>query len=202
MIAKSSCRLVWGGMLLVACTACSAQQAVILVPDHDGQVGKVEVATEGGSQVLDRANQMTVVSDRSTSPSRAGFVDQKYIQSTFGEALAAEPLPAEKFTLLFDTGTTSLRPESQAAIETIVSRIKERGAISVKVSGHTDSVGSTQLNDQLARNRAQAVRDLLAQRGVDPGLLSVTSHGKGNPLVSSPDGVPEPRNRRVEVIVR
>jgi outer membrane protein OmpA-like peptidoglycan-associated protein len=43
---------------------------------------------------------------------------------------------------------------------------------------------------------------VLLQEGIAPALLEVTSHGEANPLVPTADEVPEPRNRRVEVMVR
>ena len=46
------------------------------------------------------------------------------------------------------------------------------------------------------------VRDLLVQIGVNSAMIEVSSHGKNNLLVPTPDQTPEPRNRRVEVTVR
>jgi len=80
--------------------------------------------------------------------------------------------------------------------------IKRRGAITIAVSGHTDTSGTAQINEKLAYDRADLVKELLLQNGVDPQRVTVSSHGKGNPLVPTPDGVAEPRNRRVEVIIR
>src|SRR4030067_856239 len=47
--------------------------------------------------------------------------------------------------------------------------------------------------------RARAVAALLAEGGVAPSILSITSHGEDNPLVPTGNEVPEPRNRRVGV---
>jgi outer membrane protein OmpA-like peptidoglycan-associated protein len=188
--------------LLALLGGCAARQVVVLMPDRDGHVGKAEVGTEEGKQLLEKPAEMTVVSGRSHVPSPPAPADPRYIAATFGDALAVEPLPSEKFILFFETGKTVLVAESRTAIPTILTAIKRRNAISISISGHTDAVGSVQLNDRLAHERAVAVKDMLLQKGVDPQRLTVSSHGKGNPLVSTPDGVAEPRNRRVEVIVR
>jgi len=172
------------------------------MPDPDGHVGKAEVATQGGTQLLETAGGMTVVSGRSTAPSTPTAADPGYISATFAEALAVEPLPSVKFILYFDTESIVPVAESKVLIPAILAAIKQRNAISISVSGHTDAVGTVQYNDKLALDRALAIRDLLIRNGVDPQRLTVSSHGKGNPLVPTPDGVPEPRNRRVEVIVR
>jgi outer membrane protein OmpA-like peptidoglycan-associated protein len=46
------------------------------------------------------------------------------------------------------------------------------------------------------------VAEFLVSRGVDPIILEITSHGEGNPLIKTPDGTAEPKNRRVEIVVR
>jgi outer membrane protein OmpA-like peptidoglycan-associated protein len=180
----------------------TTHSTVVLVQDPGGRVGKAEVVTEGGSKLLKKQADMTTVSGKSKAPSQVVTADQKFIDSTFGEVLAIEPPQPEKFILYFKSGGTDLVPESQAAITDILAAIKRRGALSISVTGHCDSVGTVQVNDKLSLSRAEAVRDLLIKKGSDPERMEVSSHGKGDPLVPTPDGVAEPRNRRVEVIVR
>lgn len=181
---------------------CAPRHTVVLVPDPDGHTGKAEVITDGGRQSLAKANDMTRVSGRSVAPSPVTTAYNTFIFTTFAAAIAAEPPAPEKFILFFEIGGTNLLPESKAIIPNILAAVKRRKAISISVSGHTDAVGSIRFNDRLARRRAQAISDILIQNGVSPAILEVTSHGEGNPLVPTPDGVAEPRNRRVEVIVR
>lgn len=187
---------------LVQLAGCAARQAVILVPDPNGQVGTAEVTTAGGSRVLEKSGDMTRISGSAAPPLPVTTADPNYIAVTFAEALAVEPPPAEKFILFFETGRCVLMPQSQPTIELIAAAVKRRGAITVAVSGHTDAVGSDQLNDRLAHARAVAVKELLLQSGISPDRLTVSSHGKGNPLIPTPNGVAEPKNRRVEVVVR
>lgn len=189
-------------MILVIVSGCAPRHSVILMPDPSGHVGSAEVITDSGKQVLEKSGEMTVVSGRTASPSPPVEVDPTYISATFADALSVEPLPSEKFILLFETGETNLVAESQATIPAILTAINRRSAISISISGHTDAVGSIQFNDKLAHDRALAIRALLIRNGVNQDRLIVSSHGKGNPIVPTPDGVAEPRNRRVEVIVR
>lgn len=190
------------GFVLLSLGGCAARQTVVLVPDRDGSVGQAEVATAGGKQVLSKSGDMTRVRDRTTSPTTVTTADPAYVSAAFGEALAVEPAPSEKFILYFESGTASLRADSESAISAIVAAVGRRAAVAIAISGHTDATGSDQVNDQLALARAEKVRELLVQQGVAPVLLSVSSHGKGNPAIPSAEGVAEPRNRRVEVIVQ
>jgi len=70
------------------------------------------------------------------------------------------------------------------------------------VVGHTDTVGSESANDALSRQRAEVVRKGLIARGIAPEDVVAIGRGKRNLLVPTADGVAEPRNRRVEILVR
>jgi outer membrane protein OmpA-like peptidoglycan-associated protein len=192
--------LLMAGLALVVLGGC-ARQAIVLVPDPQGHVGKAEVTTSAGTQVLEKSGDMTRTSGASNPPSAVTKADPAFISATFGGALAIEPPPAETFTLYFETGTTVLTAASQQLIPAIVSAVKRRAAISVSISGHTDATGSDALNNALSLERAKQVQALLLEQGVKPGIISVTSHGKGNPAIPTPEGAAEPRNRRVVVIV-
>ena len=186
--------------MLITLAGCN-RQSIVLVPDQNGHVGKAEVSTAAGKQMLENANDMTHTRGKANPPSAVTTADSAFIETTFKEALAVEPLPAQSFTLMFESGGAELTADSMQEIPNIIAAIKERSAISVSISGHTDATGSVQLNDVLSLERARRVESLLVQQGIEPGLITVSSHGKGNPLIPTPDGVPEPRNRRVVVIV-
>ena len=70
------------------------------------------------------------------------------------------------------------------------------------MTGHTDRVGSEADNDRLSLQRAEAVRAMLIQRGINSSFLRAVGRGEREPLIPTPDEQAEPRNRRVEVIVR
>ena len=70
------------------------------------------------------------------------------------------------------------------------------------MTGHTDRVGSVADNDRLSLQRAEAVRAMLIQRGIKASFLRAVGRGEREPLIPTADEQAEPRNRRVEVIVR
>jgi OOP family OmpA-OmpF porin len=74
--------------------------------------------------------------------------------------------------------------------------------VEVQVTGHTDRVGSVADNAQLSLQRAEAVRAMLIQRGINSSFLRAVGRGEREPLIPTADQQAEPRNRRVEVIVR
>jgi len=198
--------LIGGMFLLLLASGCSTphqpRHTVILTPDLNGHVGKAEIMTGGGKLMLETPGGMTTISGLSSAPSPVITASAEFINSSFAEAMAIEPPPPEKFILYFNNGTTQLTTKSRSDIALILDAIKRRKAVSISISGHTDATGSFLLNEKLARGRAKAISDLLNQDGVDSNRMTVSSHGKGNQLIPTADGVAEPRNRRVEVIVR
>lgn len=191
--------------LLVAlggCAAPPARQSVVLVPDPAGHVGTAEVRTQAGAQVLKKSGDMVRTQGAAAAPLALTTADAAFVRTTFGEALAVEPPPAQTFVLLFENGSSVLRADSLGRLDEIAAASRQRMAVRVTISGHTDAVGSDRLNDALARARAEEIKRQLLQRRVPAALISTSSHGKGNPLIPTPDGVAEPRNRRVVVIVR
>jgi OOP family OmpA-OmpF porin len=84
----------------------------------------------------------------------------------------------------------------------VLDAIQFRKSTEIIVSGHTDTVGSSNYNRRLSLKRAQTVADFLVARGIDRQMIQVAYHGKDKLLVSTSDGKPEPRNLRVEISVR
>jgi OOP family OmpA-OmpF porin len=87
-------------------------------------------------------------------------------------------------------------------LEALFAEVAKRQAVEVQVTGHTDRVGSDADNDRLSLQRAEAVRTMLIQRGINSNFLRAVGRGEREPLIPTPDEQAEPRNRRVEVIVR
>ena len=181
------------------------RELIVLLPDPDGKVGTIRVTTKGGSQILDTAGQATQVehvNEPSTDPKP---LEEREMTSVFGPALSAQPdLKARfvSFVLLFDRDTTNLIRESKKMLPEVVRTIRNRKSNEVYVTGHTDRVGTEAYNMELSSKRADTVRDFLLSTGVTSSALVVSFHGESMPLVQTGDEVAEPRNRRVEVIVR
>lgn len=195
---------VWVVAVVIAIIAAGPgdKTKVILMPDTDGHVGQVEVITDGGSQLLAEAGQMTTVSDRAKPPSSVAIIDDKEIKALFSKVLAVEPKPPEKFLLYFLPNSNELTSASLEMLPKIVASIEQRNSSYISIFGHSDRVGSTEYNIQLSTSRAMATQQLLENQGVVVENIEMASHGEENPLIKTQDGVAEPLNRRVEVVVR
>jgi outer membrane protein OmpA-like peptidoglycan-associated protein len=182
--------------------ACAPATKIILLPDPDDKVGVVDVSSDKGSQTLDKPWQTTEVSSSDKAPSAPRLMDKDEVRAMFKEALAAEPIPPMRFIVYFRTEAYELTSETIRTLSRVLEEIKIRNSTDIIVSGQTDTVGSAEKNQALSLKRAKMVADFLVSKGVNPENIAVTYHGKGNPLIPTPDGVSEPRNRRVEIMVR
>lgn len=188
--------------LVLVLTGCGARSMVVLIPDPDGNVGKLVVSNKSGQQVLNKTNQSVQVINQKTAPGKVTTLSSEEIRSIFSDALAAQPLPPVKFILYFLQDSNELTDESKAVLPQIFQTIQKRGSTDIVISGHTDTVGAKEYNYKLGLERAQVTSKILIDNGAVPANITVTSHGKGNPLIKTADKVAEPRNRRVEVVIK
>jgi outer membrane protein OmpA-like peptidoglycan-associated protein len=189
-------------LVLIMVAGCAAKSQFVVMPDPDGKVGRVEVVTQKGSQVLDQSWQSTEVRSIDQMPSEPKVLDEKQVREMFKDALEARPETPVTYLIYFKSGGTEITADSQQTIGEVMKAIETRNPHEITVSGHTDSVGSVESNRVLSLNRARAVASILVSRGIKKELIEMTYHGKENQLIRTPDGVAEPRNRRVEITIR
>lgn len=176
-----------------------ASERVVLLPSADGAPGAVVVR----DRIVElRLDQPYAGTKRAVGNNWAYQSSPQEVAERFGLALSAQPPRPNAYVLYFEMGGDVLTSESQAALNVIRKEIAERPASEVMVIGHTDRVGSTEGNDRLSLKRAELIRSVLIESGVDAGKLEAVGRGERDPLVPTADEVDEPKNRRVEISVR
>jgi len=103
---------------------------------------------------------------------------------------AAAPAPViEKISLntdvLFPFNSAELLPGGQTKLDQLAQDAKGANVDRVVLTGHADRIGSEEYNQQLSEERAQAVADYLAQRGVDSGHITAEGKGKSDPITGN-----------------
>jgi outer membrane protein OmpA-like peptidoglycan-associated protein len=186
--------------LFVTLAGCSSRQALLVVlPNPDGSSGAVTVSGGGQSVLVDQPYAGAEVRGGKVS---AATSNQDQVQQEFGHALAAQPILPAHFRLYFISDTDVLTLASQREYKGVFEDIKRRTVYQVEVIGHTDTFASREYNQKLSLERADAIKERLVRDGLDPKSISVAGRGKLDLAVPTPDGVHEPRNRRVEITVR
>lgn len=120
-----------------------------------------------------------------------------------GQTLYERVLSDGKFIttgILFDVNKSTIKGESMGTINEIVKMMKEYSDLKFSIEGHTDSDGDDGLNQKLSEERADAVKKVLTQSGIDGSRLKTKGWGERKPVDSN--SIPEGKanNRRVEFI--
>jgi outer membrane protein OmpA-like peptidoglycan-associated protein len=188
--------------LLLALAGCGLPaNVVILIPDENGTVGKIAVHEGASTAALDRP--LAAVNAGSEASVRNVFTAQLAdVDSEFAGALAATPRAPLVYILYFQSGLTELDPRSRGDLAAATAAAKGTSNLDISVVGHADATGSDADNSALSLKRAQTIRDALVAAGVPNDVIEIDYHGANNPLIPTPRGVAEPRNRRVEVTIR
>ena len=174
---------------------------VVLLPEQDGTVGRARVSNEFGAVDLNAERHSTIVTpDGKPAPVRV--MDQAEVDRLFGATLAAMPPAPRHFTLRFRFESDELTDESREMLPEVLAAVKAFPFPEVAVVGHTDTMGNADANVALGLKRATSVQRLLITAGLDEKIIEVRSHGEVDLAVKTPDNTPEPRNRRVEIVVR
>jgi OOP family OmpA-OmpF porin len=201
MIERARCLgLAAASLAVVAALAgCAQRGTVVLLPASDGKPAAVSVKQGEREVVLDQPYAAAHVTPSGPTAYRATAQD---VDAQFGPALAARPSRPASFTLYFVEGGDEFTAESKQLVDRLLGEIARRPVPDVRIVGHTDAVGNDASNDALGKQRAEVVRAALVRVGVPEADIETISRGKRELAVPTPDGVAEPRNRRVEIIVR
>ena len=103
--------------------------------------------------------------------------------------------------LSFESGSAKLTPESDKQIEDIAAVMRAYPNTAAKIGGFTDNVGDARANVRLSRDRANAVRDALIAKGVQPGRLIAEGYGAKMPIADNSTEEGRARNRRISILV-
>ncbi len=101
--------------------------------------------------------------------------------------------------IYFDFNKATLKQESLTELNKVERMMRENPNMQVEIGGHTDFIGTDAYNMTLSQRRAEAVKDYLMKKGIDPRRIMAKGYGKTRPIASN-DDEEEGRelNRRVE----
>lgn len=106
-----------------------------------------------------------------------------------------------QFTVYFQFDRYDLTASGRQVVDAAIAAAHAGGPARIEVVGNTDLAGTSRYNQVLSRRRAEAVRSYMVAHGIDAGMIGIRAVGKADPAVPTADGVREPRNRRVEIVV-
>ncbi|WP_326490992.1 OmpA family protein [Marichromatium gracile] len=104
-------------------------------------------------------------------------------------------------TLRFPSGAATLPAGELPVLDGIVALLADNPGLTLRIVGHTDSAGSDAINLELSRQRAEAVRQGLIERGLEAARVEAEGIGEAEPIASNATASGRASNRRVEIYV-
>ncbi len=123
------------------------------------------------------------------------------------QRLNADQCEAELSTIVknrritFASASDKLTPDSSPILEEAVNVAKRCGGVKIEVAGYTDVLGNSDRNQLLSEQRAQAVVDYLAGRGISRAMLVAKGYGSRNPIATNRTSSGRAANRRIQFTI-
>jgi outer membrane protein OmpA-like peptidoglycan-associated protein len=158
----------------------------------------IEMEKRNGNWQIIGLNLSRLLADNARSSSAVGVPYTPLVQT---------PKGGECIALYYEYDSAMLHPRAQAQLKIVASVLKESPAKKLKITGHTDALGSDDYNIALSQRRAEAVKKFFLEQGVPVGQIETTGFGKAVPLSPNlkPDGSDNPEgrshNRRAEILL-
>lgn len=144
-----------------------------------------------------------------------GYVWSKHMQdkkaamerATAGSGVQVSQTPDNQLKLnipsdiSFDTGRADIKPRLRPILDQFATGLSSQPNTEIRIIGHTDNTGSDAVNDPLSVQRAQAAKQYLAARGVDPNRIVIAGRGEREPIADNSTEAGRARNRRVEIFL-
>jgi outer membrane protein OmpA-like peptidoglycan-associated protein len=103
--------------------------------------------------------------------------------------------------VLFASGSATLRPEAREKLARFSGIVLAYPDLRLATEGHTDNVGSLEMNQKLSEDRAQAVREYLISQGVPSDSVTARGMNFSDPVADNDTAAGRSKNRRVEIII-
>jgi outer membrane protein OmpA-like peptidoglycan-associated protein len=186
-------------LALVFFVGCASKTKVTLLPEEGGKVGKIGFTDEKGKHVLiDKAWESLEIDNAGV---KSQMLSEKEVHSKYEDTISAVPPKPISYLVFFDAESSDI-DEVKKELDKVVIAIKNKKPTLVVCAGHTDSMGEKSYNKALSLKRATVVAKYLISKGIDKNLIDVHYYGDANPLVKTAGGIPHPKNRRVEVLLK
>jgi outer membrane protein OmpA-like peptidoglycan-associated protein len=176
-----------------AITEAEAERNRVLLEQRSEDAAAARARAESAQQEARAAQLAAATQAEEAEAARRALEELKAEQTERGMVLTLGDV-------LFDVDAATLKPGAALTIDRLAQFLSENAETRVMIEGHTDSTGSDAYNQELSRQRAQAVADALAGRGIPASRVSVIGRGEGYPVAGNETAAGRQENRRVEIV--
>ena len=178
---------------------CSKTTVVLL---DSGKAGSsITVATQKATTKVDKVGAFLELKDKDKAPSDVKEMSKEELQSRFGDVLKAAPEKPASYLLYFESGST-LTQESKKMLEEALKTIKKRSPCIVDIIGHTDTTGSSSLNQKVSLKRAKYIKSIIEKKNIKVLSLNAKGYGEEDLQVKTPNNTANAKNRNVEIFIK
>ncbi len=178
---------------------CSKTTVVLL---DSGKAGSsITVSTQKATTKIDKIGAFVDLKDKDEAPSEVKEMSKEEIGKRFGVLFKAAPEKPVSYLLYFEAGST-LTQESKKTLEEALKTITKRSPCTVDIIGHTDTTGSSTLNQKVSLKRAKYIKSIIEKRGIKVIDLNAKGYGEEDLQVQTPDNTPNAKNRNVEIFIK
>jgi outer membrane protein OmpA-like peptidoglycan-associated protein len=166
-----------------------------------GQADRDQIQLRARTQEVNTATQKTEVANvaRDQATQQAAALQAEV------DALKAKPtdrgLVLTLGDVLFETGRADLSAGASRNLDRLVQFLTDHPERRVEIDGYTDSVGTDSFNLDLSQRRADTVRSVLVNRGIDSTRIATRGYGKDFGVASNAESAGRQLNRRVEIVI-
>jgi type IX secretion system PorP/SprF family membrane protein len=150
-----------------------------------------------------KADSSAVVKPKTTLATKLEHKKDSVVAKARAGDVKHEPFEIEKVILHFnfDFNSSDLDEESTNYLDELTEALKENKHLRVKLTGHTDNVGSASFNQRLSAYRANSIKEYLVKKGVESSRIQSEGKGLSQPLNSNKTEAERAKNRRVELTI-
>ena len=184
----------------------AAEQAARQQAEAEAARAAAQAQQQAAQADAERARKLAEDADRARQQAEAEKGDLRkrlldQLNSVLQTSDSARGLIVNMSDVLFDTAKYTLKPAAREKLAKISGIVLAHPGLSLKVEGHTNSVGSDEYNQLLSEQRASSVRDFLVQQGVPDHSVTSRGFGKTQPAATNDTAEGRSKNRRVELVV-
>ncbi len=197
-----------GGRHLAPADAAKAQVSYdCWIEASEGANSGYGLANVAGSRQKDADHCKAAFEEAMAAVEAAANLALTQIERTPAPKAVAAPAPApapaapKPFIVFFGFNNADVTAAGTRVIDDAIATAERLGIVDFTITGHADRAGPEEYNLQLSLRRANAVRDVLVERGVKSSGISLAGRGEAENAVRTADGVREAANRRVEIIL-
>jgi|GEM_PF-5667387 len=161
---------------------------------------KENVEKQDNQDILE-SNTPAVIENTSTTDSVNQSID-KNVEIKVGKLQTEKSkIVEERLQTYFDFNTTQLNAGAKESLNNWAEDFKNRNLLKLIIIGHTDNVGSKEINQQISLKRANAIKNYLVELGIDSTIIVVKGAGMLQPAFENTNEIGRSKNRRVELIM-